>query len=290
MTATETLTPAKISEPGVYRLTPDEYHADPVEGGSLSSSGARLLLPPSCPARFRWEQANGQQQKRVWDVGSAAHLLVLGSGPEIVVIDADSYRTKAAKEERDAAYGRGAVPVLAGEFEQVEAMAYALRSHPVAAALFDPSRGDPEVALVWRDERSGVMCRALVDWLPKPSSGRAILADYKTCHSAEPGALARSVHNFGYHQQADWYLTGAQTLGLAGPDSSFLFVAQEKAPPYLVTIVELDATALRIGASRNRRALDVYAHCVAEDHWPPYSEDIELLSLPRWAEIQEGEG
>jgi len=37
-----------ITEPGVYALPADVYHADPVAGGSLSSSGAKKLL--ACPA------------------------------------------------------------------------------------------------------------------------------------------------------------------------------------------------------------------------------------------------
>lgn len=44
-----TTTTWTITEPGVYDLPAEVYHADPVEGGSLSSTGARKLLPPSCP-------------------------------------------------------------------------------------------------------------------------------------------------------------------------------------------------------------------------------------------------
>src|SRR5258708_26204894 len=41
---------------GVYGIPADAYHADPIEGGSLSSSGARRLLPPGCPALFRQDR------------------------------------------------------------------------------------------------------------------------------------------------------------------------------------------------------------------------------------------
>ena len=75
------------------------YHGDPVPGGSLSSTGARKLLPPSCPALFRWQQDH-PVHKDVFDFGSAAHRLVLGAGPEIALLDYDNMRTKAAQEER----------------------------------------------------------------------------------------------------------------------------------------------------------------------------------------------
>ena len=47
--------PALISadELGVYDLPAAAYHRDPVEGGSLSASGAKKLMPPSCPALFK---------------------------------------------------------------------------------------------------------------------------------------------------------------------------------------------------------------------------------------------
>lgn len=288
MTVTEPPTQAGITEPGVYQMDADTYHADPVAGGSLSSSGARRLLPPSCPAKFRYEQENGTPPKREFDLGHAAHRLVLGAGPEFEVIDAADYRSKAARQQRDEARQAGRVPLLKAEHEQVKAMAEALRQHPVASALFTPGRGNPEQTLVWRDGPTGVMRRARFDWLP-PERGRLIIPDYKTCHSADPEALRKAVHQHGYHQQADWYRAGAQALGLAGDDCAFVFVCQEKTPPYLVTIVELDATAMRIGAIRNRRAIDIYAHCRATGIWPAYVDGIALLSLPPWAEQEEGE-
>lgn len=285
----ETCPPALIADPGIYQMTEQQYHADPVAGGSLSSSGARRILPPECPAKFRYQQQHGQPPKREFDLGHAAHQLVLGAGPEIEIIEADTYRTKAAQQQRDEARERGAVPVLALEWDQVQAMAEALRRHPVANALFDPSRGAPEQSLIWRDPQTGVMRRARFDWLPPQGSGRLIIPDYKTCASAELEALRKAMYQFGYHQQGDWYRAGARALGIAGDDAAFVFVCQEKTPPYLVTIFEPDATAMRIGAIRNRRALDIYAHCRDSGHWPAYEEGIALLSLPPWAEIEEGE-
>jgi hypothetical protein len=280
---------ATITEPGAYDIDIDEYHADPVVGGSLSSSGARRLLPPSCPAKYRYERDHGREPKRVWDLGHAAHKLVLGAGPHLEVIDADSYRTKAAQDQRDEAHAEGAVPLLAHEWDQVQAMAAALRAHPVSA-LFDPARGGwPEQSLVWRDGPTEVMCRARFDWLPAQGPGRMLVPDYKTCVSADLDALSKAVAQHGYHQQAAWYLDGAQALGLAGPDAAFVFVCQEKTPPYLVTPIELDSTALRIAAIKNRQALQIYAECTATDHWPSYHEGVAYLSLPRWAEYEYGD-
>jgi hypothetical protein len=275
-----------ITEPGVYDIPEDHYHADPVKGGSLSSSGARKLIAPSCPAKFDWARQAGEEHAAHYDLGKAAHLLVLGAGAPIVRVEADNWRTNAAKTARDNAYAQGAVPLLAADHDQVEEMAAALADHPVAAALF--RNGTPEQTLIWQDDRTGIWRRARLDWLPEPRDGRLIIPDYKTCHSADPEALSKAAYQFGYHQQADWYLAGCRALGLAA-DPAFVFVAQEKNPPYLVTVFELDHVAMRIGAARNRRAIDVYVHCTRTGHWPAYVDGVTQLALPRWAEIEEGE-
>jgi hypothetical protein len=274
--------PTQITEPGVYDLPEAVYHADPVPDGSLSHSGAKRLLPPSCPAIFRHEQLHGRADKRAFDFGHAAHSQVLGTGAQLVVVDADDWRTKAAQEQRKAAYAAGHVPILTEEYEQVCGMAEALRSHPVASALFDPKRGQPEQSLFWQDERFGIWRRARLDWLPFATDGRMIVGDYKSCVSAEPSAFAKSVWNYGYYMQVPWYLDGVTALGLADR-AAFVLVAQEKTAPYVVSVFELDTEAIDFGRRRNEQAMEVYVDCKANDTWPAYTSDVELLSLPAWA-------
>jgi hypothetical protein len=274
-----------VTKPGVYDMTDVEYHADPVPGGSLSSSGARMLLPPSCPALYHYRKTHPQPPKRTFDFGHAAHQQVLGVGPELVEIDADTYRTKAAQEQRDAAYAEGAVPLLPAEYEQVQGMAAAIREHPVASALFNPKRGRAEQSLFWRDTVSGVQMRARLDFLPDPGPSRMIVADYKTTVSAEPSAIERTIYQHGYHLQADWYLDAVHCLGLA-EDPAFVLVFQEKTPPYLVTVVEPNVDALMWGRVLNQKAVDIYRHCKETGRWPGYSDDVVLAQLPPYAEKQ----
>jgi hypothetical protein len=284
MTATATL---EVTEPGVYPDMPiDVYHADPVPGGSLSSSGARKLLDPGCPALFKWERDNPTPPKREFDLGHAAHKLVLGEGEEIVVTEWDDWRTKAAREERDAIRATGAIPLLSHEGEQVQAMAEAIRQHPTAGALFAPGNGVAEQSLFWQDPRHGVWRRARPDWMPhRQDGGRLIIADYKTARAVDPSALQRAVYEHGYHAQAAWYIDAVKALGLAGDqEPAFIFVFQAKTPPYLVHLVELDFPALQLGAARNERALTIYAECQRTGIWPGFNDRITYLPLPAWAE------
>lgn len=272
-----------IEQPGIYDIPHADYLADPTPGGSLSSSEARELL--ACPAKFYWRRTNRVvTHKPEFDFGHAAHALVLGVGDPIVVVEADDWRTKAAKEQRDEAYAAGHTPVLVADWEVVQAMATALRTHPIAAALLAPGTGKAEQSLFWRDV-SGIMRRARLDWLPNPGTRRLIISDYKTARDASNDAFARAAASYGYHAQAAWYLDGVRAL-CDEPNPAFLHIAQEKEPPYLVNVVELDEQALDIGAAQNRRAIDRYQECVRTGTWPGYSDGIEPISLPQWAVYQ----
>lgn len=285
-----------ITEPGVYDGMPDAvYHADPVPGGSLSSTGARRIL--KCPARYRYDADHPPITKNAYDLGHGAHLRVLGTGPQIATVDASDWRTKAAAAARAEAYAAGKVPLLVKDVERVDAMADAIRRHPIAGPLFAPAGGVPEQSLFWIDDDSDqpAWCRGRLDWLRDDLGGRVLIPDYKTTTNAAPSALEKTIYNFGYHQQAAWYLDGAQALGLAGDDAEFLFVFQETAAPYLITVRQLDAMALRIGRDLNAQAIDRYRQCRAAGRWPGYvdwpagtpmpaDDDVALIGLPAWVE------
>lgn len=271
-----------INQPGVYDIPESLYHSDPVPGGSLSSTGARRLLPPSCPAKFRWEQEHPRESTSAMELGTAAHKLILGTGPEIVVVDEENWRKKSAQDAADEARADGKVPLLISERRQVDDMADALMAHPVARHAFSAQNGgQPEQSLFCQDGETGVWCRARLDWMPGIHSRRPVIADYKTGRSANPASFAKSAANLGYHIQAAWYTMLLRAL--TGVDAGFVFVVQETEAPYLVTICELDAEAMREGWELSRLALEMYRDCRAADNWPAYSDEIELIRLPSWA-------
>lgn len=276
-----------ISVHGIYDgLSEADYHGDPFEGGSLSSTGARRLL--DCPAKYWWERNNPPVFKAEFEFGHAAHAHVLGVGAPIEVLDFDDRRTKAFKEEEADARAAGRTPILRKDWEIVEAMAAPLRSHPVASQLLSGD-GLAEQSLFWRDASSGLTLRARIDWLPvRTINGRKVIVDYKTARSADRRHFARALGDFGYHQQDAWYVDGVTQLGDA-PDPAFLFIVQEKTAPYVVNVIELDEEAVQIGRDRNRRAIEVFAECTASGVWPGYSTRIEQASLPRYLTIQHEE-
>ncbi|OZF05222.1 hypothetical protein CH302_00945 [Rhodococcus sp. 15-2388-1-1a] len=266
-----------VTAPGVYKGISDiEYHSD---RSTLSSSGARRLLAPSTPAEFKWGQDHPQAPKTEYDVGHAAHTLILGEGADIVRIDADKWTTNAVKEQVAAVRADGKLPLKPSDYDDVHAMAEAIKSHPIAAALF--ADGEPELSMYHQDPETGVSMRTRPDWLTE-TNGRACIVDYKTSTSAAPEHFSKSVDDYGYHVQDAWYSDAARALGISdNPD--FLFVVQSKTAPYLVNVFELDEEAKQIGRDLVRSGVRAYADCTRTGRWPAHPIDIHRISLPRWA-------
>lgn len=276
-----------ITDAGVYDLDDETYHADPVPGGSLSSTGARRIL--DSPARFAYERER-RVVKAAYDVGHAVHAMVLGVGmPAVAIPDehlsaSGSTGTKAAREFIEEARAEGKVPLKSDVVAEVEAMAGAVLGHPLAARILARD-GQPEASAFAQDPATGAWLRARPDFLPDAGPGRTVLVDLKTSITADPRLFGREAAKHHYEQQADLYQQ-VVTLARGDQDTAFIHVVVEKAPPYLVSVIELDADALRIGHERNRLAIDLYAACVAADEWPGYPPHIATVSLPVWASYE----
>jgi hypothetical protein len=279
----------RITRAGIYRIPDDVYRADPVAGGSLSRSGAKSMMPPSCPAKFRHEIDYGRPFKATFDSGHAAHQVVLGVGPEIAVLPAHltDWRKKEAADFKASARARGAVPIKAAEADEILAMAAAIKAHPEASRAFLSGSGVAELALIFRDDATGIMRRVMVDWLPHPVPGRRmVIVDYKTCERGNLDSVQKAIGDYRYNWQAEWIEDAAESLGLTD-DAVVVFCFQEKTAPYLVTMVQCDVQSLMIARAQNMAAVSLYVECVEAGEWPSYSTGIPEIPLPIYQERRE---
>src|SRR5262245_29477228 len=118
---------------GIHAISPAQYHADPCPAPSLSSSIAKMLcLESAAHAQYAHPRLNpagaGDDADERFDIGTAAHALLLEGTTAIAVIDAKDYRTNAAKDARDAAYAAGLTPLLKARWTDVQAMVAAARA------------------------------------------------------------------------------------------------------------------------------------------------------------------
>lgn len=258
---------------GLYDLDAATYHGDPIPGGSLSQSRAKVLLEEGGPARFRAAMTEPRVEKREFDEGTAVHALLLGKGGErLTIIEGESYRTKAAQEARDAAYAAGRTPLLTHQYAAVERIVKGV--DPTIREMF--TGGDAEVSMFWQ-HNSGLWLRGQMDYyIP----GVAIL-DLKTMRDTTTRGFSRAVWDHRYYMQAAWYRRGVAAL--TGETLPYVIVGVEKAPPYLARAKELTEDYLAVGEAHMDQAIATYLHCVETDTWPGHPTTVEPLDPPPWA-------
>lgn len=256
-----------------------EYHRREL---GVASASVLKMLREKTPAHYRaWLDDANEDETPSLLFGRAYHCRVLQPNlferTYTVMPYFGDMRSSKNRERREAwlAERPGVLVLSADDAARIESMHAALRRHELAAAIF--AEGHAEVTMRWTDPGTGVECKARHDWF-RPA---ALVADLKTTDDAGPATFARSVDRYGYHLQHAHYIEGAAACG--EPVPNFLIVAQEKEPPYLVAVYQIDAAAEQRGYELRARGLQTLRHCLDTDTWPGHAPGITELSLPAWA-------
>ena len=106
-----------------------------------------------------------------------------------------------------------------------------------------------------------------------------IMVDLKTTKDADWKAFQKSIANFRYHVQAAYYMDNAKQLGA----DDFIFIAQEKDPPYAVAVYQLEETDIKKGREEYEVNLHQLKQCRKNNSWPGYGNMVMSISLPGWA-------
>jgi len=275
-----------IEKPGIYELSHDEYHADPVVVPSLSRSTILDLIfkspfhawfsHPHLNPNFIPEESNGK-----FDLGSAAHSLLLEGIDNAAVIEAEDWRTKDAKAAREEARKEGKFPLLKKQYGEVREMVLAATD-----AILDCSElliknleteGDPEQSFIWEEE--GAWFRVRPDWIRADDS---LILDYKTTQgSANPADLDRHIVSMGYDVQAALYVRGVKAV--TGKSPKFIFVWQECQPPYLCSFNALSPAFLEMARQKVDYGIFLWRECMKKNEWPGYPNRVAFQEPPVWA-------
>lgn len=271
--------------PEIIRSLPSaDYHALK----ALSASMA-IALVERCPliafTESSFNPALEIDHKPAFDVGTALHLAVLEPdrfAERTVCHGFDDYRSKDAREARDAAYDAGKTPLKPAEADLVFALRDSIHNTPeVARLLAQP--GDAEVTLTW--EFDGLPCKARPDFLAADAS---FAIDLKSAVAAHPDAISRKAMQEGWQTRSAFYMAGIHAVTGRLPDS-YWYVVAEKSPPYICQLYEMDAKALVRGEQIVGRAVHLFRECLEMGVWPKYRNGPSVISLPNWAEFRYAE-
>jgi hypothetical protein len=269
--------------PGLYTdVSFDDYHRDPAAGISLSSTVAKEILRSPRHAWRKHPKLGAKPEKmptRAMTAGTILHLMVLGKGPIVRVIDAADFRTKKAREDKAAALAAGHAPVLAEDHDAILQTATELSRRLLDRGI-DLSRMQTEITLIWEEE--GVLCRLRADaWDPET----ATVYDLKFLASAEPEEdMPRYMMNQGIDIQGSHYVAGFEhhAPDFAGRVGFKLVVVEKETDEILVA--SRAGTMRQLGDYKRGVALARWKECLAANKWPGYNGDKEAsIAAPDWA-------
>ena len=272
---------------GAYRMSEQNYHADPCERISLSSTIAKIIHRTT-PRHAWWQHPRlnaafvPKPSKRHMAQGSGCHALLLGEGADIVEIEYDDYKKNAAKEERNEATADGMIPVLSKDLETarmaVEAAIPQLRENGLDA-LAD-HQGDAEIVVATAARALQRRCK--LDWW---SDDRLTVIDYKATQAeATEKFFVQQIPRMGYDIQDAFYtdLLGDAFPGLAGRIEFVFVVQEEKEPPFALQCFRICEADREIARRKIAEASRIWDHCLANDHWPAYPPGIKTVELGTW--------
>ena len=268
-----------------------DYLGDPAPEPSVTGGILRELLTGTPRHVFertpRLNKHAVQENKATFDLGAAAHAMFVGHGAKLDLIQADSWRTNAAKDLRIESYRQGHTPILENDYARVKAMADAAEAqfsqHAEIGHLLPATQR--EATIIWNEVGVANRCRPDLLYVPPtdPVLDVPCIIHYKTTAiRLSPAALPRYAAGAGWDLTAAHYAAGV--IALTGHEPRQFFAVQENTPPYLGQVVELDPIFVACGTMCRELALGIWAKCLREHEWPGYQVGTLRLECPPWHE------
>lgn len=300
---TQPVAEVELLEPGCYLNYPEkDYHKLPFVSNSY------LSKLDKCPAAA-WVEEDSDTPSLL--KGRGYHCYTLEGEEEFnkrfaVMPDECKGNSNAAKAAKSAFQEANTdkdilTPDQAGE---IKLMGDVVKSHPSAKIFL--KNCIREVTIIfdykWRDGYS-IRCKSRIDLIPTNANG--VLADLKSCRSAEESDFLRSVNTYGYAKQGAFYLHGINAVceqlmreGKSCPFSTqfdaFALIATETSAPYRTEVYELDKEEggiLEWGRGEFYRLMEIERQCretkfpdgSVKPFYPPWKNaGVSVLIKPNW--------
>lgn len=276
-----------ISKPGIYDIPAEEYHSDPCPEPSLSSSIAKILVDETprhaWTAHPRLNPDFEREEEDKFDLGTAAHSLMLNDPKKFAILRYEDFRKKEAQEAKADARRCGKLPILEKNWVRVNEMVDAARAQLSGASDFADifTKGKPEQTLVWQEESDWFRIR--LDWLYDDLAHP--FDDYKTTGSADPDTWGRVVFSVRHDISAAFYRRGIRALGICR-QPHMRFIVQEPRAPFCLSVIDFAPEIMELADRAVDMAIRKWRWCRTNNAWPGYPAKVVTITPPAWLENQ----
>lgn len=237
-------------------MTEREYRQHP------AISRSELWKMNESPEKFKWYKDHPQPPTPSLLFGQVVHKLLLQPDDfdtDFAIAPELDRRTKAGKDAYNAfCDGLGERSVVPPEmYLQAVEMAQKALSEPYVKKLLS---GEKEVPFFWTDHDTGEECKCRVDCLTDVD-GTLTIVDYKTAANAKTDVFNNSIFKWGYDFQAGMYSEGVMNCLNLDVRPKFVFVVQEKTPPYAINIITIPDEVMLVGLDKFREYIGIFHEC-----------------------------
>lgn len=261
-------------------MSNEDYH----RADGLSRSAIMDII--ECPKLYQYNYLNKEREKKEsteqMRLGSLVHTLLLESDQyknRYMILPQCDRRTKEGKSIYAKAINEVGTRTLIDEemLKKSTHMVYSLKKNKILSKVLEKYEGNVEHSFFYRMDGVDVTFKSRPDYF-----NSNFILDIKTAASAKPAIFSKAIFNYGLHIQAAMALDALNSCQEFVYEN-FIFVVVENKAPYLTATYMLDADAIAYGRKCYLDAARSYLDCVKSGVWPSYTEEIQTISLPRWA-------
>jgi hypothetical protein len=261
-------------------MTYEEY--DAIEGVRWSI----LKWMSQSPAHFEEALQGGGRETAPLRLGRGVHCAILEpetfSGRWVTWTGKRDARHK--KYQAFLAEHAGKEVLSATESSHIVSVSAAVRRHEEARRWVT---GASEQVVTWRDEDTGLKCKARIDLLcnvkpggPYSTAGLWRQVELKSTEDADPRWFPTRAARLGYHAQMAFHQDGLIANGFR-MDPEPLVILVETVPPFDVQVFGLVEPAVEAGRREYKRLLARVADCMVKNEWPGRAPTgIQPLDIP----------
>lgn len=259
----------------------DFYHSSP----GISASGLKLI-DKECPEVYKYQKDHPKEKTEALILGNAIHKYILENdrfdeeylvAPTSKKTDRD-YKIFINNHKKDIECGK--IVLRKKDMEMLDGILESLRDSSTKGGtntydgiILNPNT-QREKALYTVDKKRNIILKVKVD-----INMAGMFLDLKSTKSAHPDKFMKDAANLGYGIQAAYY---RKIASLAGMDAKmFGFIAVEKEPPYIHSVVIMDEEDVQLEQHKVERLLDTYSFCLNNGIWyGPNGIDVKNKKEP----------
>lgn len=243
-----------------FLISNDDYHSLNYVNASMIK---KAFSESPRAAKAVWDSSDSKMQRG--KPGTLLTALGFGSAFHKLILEPNDFFDEFSWHDEPV---QGTTIIGAADKKMLSAMEHNLIMHDTVWNDCT-SVGWPEVAMFWKCQLTGLMCKAKADWL-NPTYG---IVDLKTTKDAPTKYnLLGAIKNFQYDFQAYHYLKGLQACF---PDTprNFMFVFSSKADHHDSGSVYYGLEAAAKITVAYTDILCLLSQCITLDEWPGVSKE-----------------